>query len=146
LRRSAEILKLKITPEGVEILAKASRFTPRVANRLLRRARDYIQVHNLKEITKEAAQKTMELLEIDELGLEPHDRRLLEVIITKFNGGPVGLNTLAAALNDDKGNVEDIYEPYLMSLGLLSRTASGRVATPAAYKHLGFKQPDSTLL
>src|SRR3989344_4529725 len=119
IKRSSEILGLNIDEGGIEVLAKASRFTPRVANRLLKRARDYSQVESIAVISRDVAKKTLEFLEIDELGLEPQDRRLLEAIIKKFKGGPVGINTLAAALNDDKGNVEDIYEPYLMSIGLL---------------------------
>lgn len=136
LLRSAELLKLNINEDGLEILAKASRFTPRVANRLLKRVRDYCEVKEISAINKDAAQKTLDMLEIDELGLEPHDRRLLEVIIKKFKGGPVGANSLAAALNDERGNIEELYEPYLISLGLLNRTPTGRVATEAAYKHL----------
>lgn len=146
IKRSSEILNLKINDKAITVLAKASRFTPRIANRLLKRARDYSEVNNIAEIDEKTAEKTLELLEIDELGLEPHDRRLIEVIIKKFNGGPVGINTLAAALNDDKGNIEDIYEPYLMGLGLISRTASGRIATEAAYKHLNLQTPESTLI
>ena len=145
IKRSSEILGLNIDEGGIEVLAKASRFTPRVANRLLKRARDYSQVESIAVINRDVAKKTLEFLEIDELGLEPQDRRLLEAIIKKFKGGPVGINTLAAALNDDKGNVEDIYEPYLMSIGLLNRTTAGRMATEAAYKHLGIESP-STLL
>ena len=145
IKRSSEILGLNIDEGGIEVLAKASRFTPRVANRLLKRARDYSQVESIAVISRDVAKKTLEFLEIDELGLEPQDRRLLEAIIKKFKGGPVGINTLAAALNDDKGNVEDIYEPYLMSIGLLNRTTAGRMATEAAYKHLGIESP-STLL
>lgn len=146
LKRSAHILKLGINETAVATIARAARFTPRVANRLLKRARDYSQVESIAVINRDVAKKTLEFLEIDELGLEPQDRRLLEAIIKKFKGGPVGINTLAAALNDDKGNVEDIYEPYLMSIGLLNRTTAGRVATEAAYKHLGFTPPASTLL
>lgn len=146
IKRSAELLKIKIEPAGVAALAKAARFTPRVANRLLKRVRDYAEVNSLAAISEEVVKKTLELLEIDDLGLEPHDRRLLEVIIKKFNGGPVGLNTLAAALNDERGNIEDIYEPYLMTIGLLARTSTGRIATEAAYQHLGIKPPETTLL
>jgi len=146
IKRSAGLLNFKTEPKAIAILAKASRFTPRVANRLLKRARDYAQVNNLETIDEEVAKKTLEYLEVDNLGLEPHDRRLLEIIINKFNGGPVGINTLAAALNDDKGIVEDIYEPYLMSLGLLNRTSVGRTATERAYEHLGIKLPESRLL
>lgn len=141
IKRSADLLKLKTNPGAVKIIANASRFTPRVANRLLKRVRDYAEVNSAKIVDEEVAGKTLEMLEIDNLGLEPHDRRLLEVIIKKFNGGPVGANTLAAALNDERGNIEEIYEPYLMRLGLLSRTPSGRVVTEEAYKHLGIKNP-----
>jgi len=144
LKRSAAILNLKIEPSAIELIAKASRFTPRVANRLIRRVRDYAEVYSEGIINEDVAQKTMDLLEIDKLGLEEHDRRLLEIIIEKFNGGPVGVNSLAAALNEDKGNVEDVYEPYLMSIGLLARTPAGRVATKAAYEHLGFPQSENT--
>ncbi len=146
IKRSASLLKLKIDPAAVKMIANASRFTPRVANRLLKRVRDYAEVNSAKVVDEEIAGKTLDMMEIDNLGLEPHDRRLLEVIIKKFNGGPVGANTLAAALNDERGNIEDIYEPYLMQLGLLARTPSGRVATEAAYKHLGIKPPEATLL
>lgn len=146
IKRSAGLLKLKIDPAAVKIIANASRFTPRVANRLLKRVRDYAEVNLAKIINEEVARKTLDMLEIDNLGLEPHDRRLLEIIIKKFKGGPVGAATLAAALNDERGNIEDIYEPYLMRLGLLARTPSGRVATEAAYNHLGIKPPEAMLL
>jgi Holliday junction DNA helicase RuvB len=146
IKRSAEILNIKIDPAAMAVLARASRFTPRIANRLLKRVRDYAEVNAIIKVTPEVINKTLELLEIDDLGLEPHDRRLLEVIIKKFHGGPVGVATLAAALNDERGNIEDVQEPYLMSIGLLARTASGRVATEAAYNHLGLKPPETTLL
>ncbi len=145
VKRSAKVLNLEITPEAVKIISNAARFTPRVANRLLKRARDYSEVHSSGTITGDVADKTLEMLEVDKLGLEPQDRRLLETIIKKFNGGPVGAATLAAALNDDRGNLEDIYEPYLMSIGLLARTPAGRVVTADAYKHLGISSPDSSL-
>jgi Holliday junction DNA helicase RuvB len=145
LERSASILNTRISPEAIEILARASRATPRVANRLLKRARDYAEVQGKDEIDAAVAKKTLALLDIDERGLEPQDRRLLEVIIHKFGGGPVGLSTLAAALNDEKGVIEDIYEPYLMSLGFLKRTPAGRVALAAAYEHLGIKRPGELL-
>lgn len=140
LKRSAEILGVKMSPEAVEILSKASRATPRVVNRLLRRARDYSEVHGQPIVDDKIAQKTLEFLDIDQAGLEPQDKRLLEVIINKFGGGPVGLGTLAAALNEDRGAIEDIYEPYLMTLGFLKRTSSGRLALPAAYEHLGLNR------
>jgi holliday junction DNA helicase RuvB len=141
IKRSAGILGMEIEEEATKILARASRATPRVANRLLKRARDYAQVHNIEKINKNVVYKTLELLEIDELGLEPQDRRLLSLIIERFKGGPVGLGTMAAVLNDDKGNIEDVYEPYLLSIGLLSRTPSGRVVTEDAYNHLGHDHP-----
>ena len=137
LERSAKLLNVKSEPEAAEILARASRGTPRIANRLLKRARDYAEVKRKGAVDAEVAKKTLEMLEIDELGLEPQDRRLLEVIIKKFNGGPVGINTLSAALSEEKGVIEDIYEPYLMILGFLQRSSAGRIALPAAYDHLG---------
>ncbi|MBM3256867.1 MAG: Holliday junction branch migration DNA helicase RuvB [Candidatus Liptonbacteria bacterium] len=137
LSRSARILGTAIEPTAINILARASRGTPRVANRLLRRARDYAEVHGKLSIDEAVSMGTLELLEIDELGLEPQDRKLLEIIIGKFGGGPVGVGTLAAALNEDRGVIEDIYEPYLMALGFLQRSSAGRIALPAAYDHLG---------
>lgn len=135
--RSAGILSVRILDEAVRLLALASRFTPRVANRLLKRARDYAQVHKLGVIDERVVRETLEMLEIDNLGLEAADRRLLTVLIEKFNGGPVGLNALSAALNEEAGTIEEVMEPYLMSLGFLNRTPMGRVATDAAYLHLG---------
>ncbi|OGY57503.1 MAG: Holliday junction DNA helicase RuvB [Candidatus Colwellbacteria bacterium RIFCSPHIGHO2_02_FULL_45_17] len=137
IKRSAKILGVGIDTEAIEILAKASRFTPRTANRLLKRARDYIEVHNEKKVTGDIARKTLEFLEIDELGLENYDRAFLKAIIDKFDGGPVGINTIAAALNEDRGVVEDVYEPYLMRIGFLRRTPGGRVVERAAIEHLG---------
>jgi len=145
LKRSADILKVKTTGGAIEILAMASRATPRVANRLLKRARDYAEVHGEGSVDEKTARKALELLDIDERGLEPQDRRLLETIINKFAGGPVGVGTLAAALNEDRGVIEDIYEPYLMTLGFLKRTSGGRMALPAAYEHLGIKRSGELL-
>jgi len=145
VNRSARILNIVVSPEAVTILAKASRGTPRIANRLLRRARDFAEVLGNQTIDEAAARKTLEMLEVDDMGLEPQDRRLLLTIIEKFNGGPVGVNTLAAALSEDRGVIEDIYEPYLMMLGFLQRSSSGRVALPAAYKHLKIKGRDELL-
>jgi Holliday junction DNA helicase RuvB len=139
LERSTSLLNVEATPEAIEILARASRGTPRVANRLLKRARDFAEVHGTSVIDRAAALSTLEMLEIDEAGLEPHDRRLLMTIIEKFNGGPVGINTLAAALSEDKGVIEDIFEPYLMTLGFLQRSSAGRVVLPAAYRHLNIQ-------
>ena len=145
IERSAKLLGVKVMPEAVEVLGRASRATPRVANRLLKRARDFALVRSKGVVTSDIAAQTLALLEVDHLGLEPSDRRLLSIVIEKFNGGPVGLSTLAAALNDDKGTVEEVYEPYLMSIGLLHRTPLGRMATPAAYRHLGIAPKDSLL-
>ncbi len=142
VRRSAKLLGMKIDEPAVFLIAQSSRFTPRSANRLLKRVRDYAEVNNIKLINEETARKTLEMLEIDNLGLEPTDRQLLSIIIEKFHGGPVGVQTLAAALSDDRGIIEDVYEPYLMKIGLLVRTPAGRLVTPAAYKHLGFKTPE----
>jgi Holliday junction DNA helicase RuvB len=146
VRRSAEILGLAIEPGAVAAIARASRFTPRVANRLLKRVRDYAQVAGDAVVTESSARRALDALEIDTLGLEPHDRRLLQTVIEKFAGGPVGVSTLAAALNDDRGSIEDVSEPYLMSIGLLERTPSGRIATEAAYRHLGIEVPEGKLL
>lgn len=137
IRRSAKIIGAEITPGAITILAQASRFTPRVANRLLKRSRDYAQVYKKNIIDEEVVKKTLEMLEVDDVGLEQTDRHLLHVIIKRFNGGPVGLKALGAALNEDLGTIEEVYEPFLMSLGFLERTQLGRIATNAAYKHLG---------
>lgn len=139
--RSARILGTHLAPDAGALLAEASRATPRIANRLLKRARDYAEVEGKQGIDADAVGKTLALLDIDHRGLEPQDRRLLQVIIEKFKGGPVGVQTLAAALSEDRGVIEDIYEPYLMALGLLQRTPAGRVALPAAYDHLHIERP-----
>lgn len=139
IKRSAKILGVSIEPEAIYILARAARFTPRTANRLLKRARDYLEVKGGESITKEVARETLGILEIDSLGLENHDQVYLSTIIQKFNGGPVGVGTIAAALNEDKGIIEDVYEPYLMRLGFLRRTPAGRIVEEAALKHLGLK-------
>lgn len=139
IKRSATILGTKIDNESTHTLASASRFTPRVANRLLKRARDYAEIYGNGNITNDVVQKTLDLLEIDSLGLEKSDRELLGIIIKKFNGGPVGLKALGAALSEEVGTIEDVYEPFLMGLGLLERTTLGRIATELAYKHLNIK-------
>lgn len=146
VKRSAQILGLKISPEAVKAIAIASRATPRVANRLLKRVRDYAEVHDQLVVDETVVRKTFGLMEVDVLGLEPIDRRLIQIIVSKFNGGPVGINTLAAALNDDAASIEEICEPYLMSIGFLLRTSSGRVVTPAACKHLRLQMPQETLI
>lgn len=145
LSRSAKILGLDLSSLAAKALARASRRTPRVANRLLKRVRDYHEVNETGEVSDKAVYATLAMLDIDPLGLEPHDRRILEIIIDKFNGGPVGLGTLAAAMNEDKGAIEDIYEPYLMSLGFLQRTPAGRIALPPAYQHLNLRRTGGLL-
>jgi Holliday junction DNA helicase RuvB len=129
IARSAEILGVEIKPEAVSRLALASRFTPRVANRLLRRARDYAEVHGKGIIEEKTVLDVLDLLEVDEVGLERIDRELLTAIVKKFGGGPVGLAALGAVLNEEVDVIESVYEPYLMSLGFLNRTRMGRVAT-----------------
>jgi Holliday junction DNA helicase RuvB len=146
LSRSAKILNVNIEPKAKEEIAKRARATPRIANHLLKRCRDFAQVHKKSLLDFETVRETFELLEIDEKGLEPTDRKLLEVLITKFNGGPVGLNTLSAATSEEEGTIEEVYEPYLIQLGFLERTPRGRLATSHAYDHLGFKAPKQNSL
>lgn len=146
LEQSAKMLGTETTPDALRIIAEAARFTPRTANRLLKRARDYAEIHGNGVITESAAQEMLRLLEIDSLGLERADRELLSIIIQKFNGGPVGIKSLAAALTEEIGTIEDVYEPFLMALGLLERTQLGRIATDAAYKHLKIKKPGGSLV
>lgn len=139
--RSAEILGIKIDPEGAEEIASRSRGTPRIANRLLKRVRDFAQIMGDGTITKNIARQALLKLNIDEIGLDNTDRNMLEAMIRSFNGGPVGLDTLAAMIGEEAITIEDVYEPYLMQLGFINRTPRGRVVTPAAYKHLGFDYP-----
>lgn len=146
IKRSAKILKVDITESAIKRLASVSRATPRIANQILKRARDYVEFHNLKEIHDEAVDKTLALLEVDSYGLTSADRRLLHVIIEKFHGGPVGVDALSAALNEDRGTIEDVYEPYLLSMNLISRTPAGRLATQKAKEHLGQFKKANTLL
>lgn len=141
ITRSSKILDIAITKDGAAEMAKRSRGTPRVANRLLRRVRDFALVQADGIIDKEVADKALDMLEIDALGLDRVDRVLLSTIMDKFGGGPVGLDTLAAASGEESVTIEDVYEPYLMQLGFLARTPRGRIATPAAYTHLGKKMP-----
>jgi len=135
--RSAEILNVPIEREGAEEIARRSRGTPRIANRLLRRVRDYAQVRGDGVITRQIANEALQLLEVDTLGLDEFDRRFLRLIIEKFDGGPVGIDTLSAATNEERDTIEDVYEPFLIQIGLLNRTSRGRVATRLAYEHLG---------
>ena len=137
--RSAGLIGVKIDDRAAEIIAERSRRTPRIANRLLKRVRDYAQVAHHNCLTSDDAEKALALLNIDSLGLEHHDRELLGAIIDKFAGGPVGIKTIAAALSEEEETIEDVYEPYLLQLGFLERTPRGRVATNAAYEHLGLK-------
>jgi len=137
LARSAKILGVELESEALDEIAKRSRFTPRTANYFLKRCRDYAQVHKLP-LSKEAVKKALALLEIDEIGLTSSDRRILEIIINKFNGGPVGLKTIAAATSEEEATVEEVIEPYLIQLGLLERTSRGRTVTKKGYEHLGF--------
>jgi len=139
IQRSSQILGVETDPQAIKIIAQRSRFTPRVANRLLKRVRDFAQVEGKGVITAPIAKKALEFLEIDKKGLEPGDRKILEVIINKFNGGPVGLQTLAAATSEEQDTILDIYEPYLMQIGFIERTPKGRLATKSAYQHLGIK-------
>ena len=140
VERSARILGLQIEPEAIKIIAKRSRFTPRVANRLLKRVRDFAQVKGSGLITKDISNHALHFLEIDEIGLEQGDKRILLAIIEKFEGGPVGLQALAAASSEEEDTILDIYEPYLMQCGFIERTPKGRVASRLAYQHLGIEQ------
>ncbi|MBI4709313.1 MAG: Holliday junction branch migration DNA helicase RuvB [Candidatus Portnoybacteria bacterium] len=141
IERSAKILRVDILPEATKIIAQCSRFTPRVANRLLKRVRDFAQVKNSGQIDELLAKEALAMLEIDELGLEPIDRQILKIIIEKFDGGPVGLQTLAAATCEEEDTITDVYEPYLMQIGFLIRSPRGRMASREAYAHLNQKLP-----
>jgi len=135
LMRTAQILNIELRPDGAAEIAKRSRGTPRVANRILRRTRDYAQVKAAGVIDKKVAEQSLKMLEIDELGLDNLDRQILLTIIDKFSGGPVGLNNLAVAVGEEAETIEDVYEPYLIQQGLIQRTARGRQATPATYEY-----------
>ncbi len=143
VRRSARLLELQIEPTAATELARRSRGTPRIANRLLRRVRDYAQVRAEGVATQEVTIRTLEMLDVDELGLEALDRRLLETVIHNFRGGPVGLDTIATSLAEEPETIEDVHEPFLIQCGLLARTARGRVVTELAYQHLGLTPPAS---
>jgi Holliday junction DNA helicase RuvB len=141
VRRSARILNVPIEPDAAREIARRSRGTPRIANRLLRRVRDYAQVRADGRITGAVAHAGLKLLEVDEHGFDEIDRKLLRTIIDKFGGGPVGVNTIAAAIGEEKDAIEDIYEPFLIQIGFLDRTPRGRVATPRAYGYFGLTAP-----
>ncbi|MEE1389213.1 MAG: Holliday junction branch migration DNA helicase RuvB [Clostridia bacterium] len=140
VRRSAKILEVNIDKEGSLEIAKRSRGTPRIANRLLKRVRDYAAVLGDGNITKEIAKIALEKLEIDDLGLDNIDRKILKTIILNYTGGPVGIETLSSTIGEEVETIEDVYEPYLMQMGFIARTPRGRVATPSAYKHLGIER------
>lgn len=139
IKRSAEILGIEIENRGALEIAKRSRGTPRVANRLLKRVRDFAQIKGSGIITDEIADKSLELLEVDKAGLDNIDRRMLETMIEKFSGGPVGVETLAAAISEERDTIEDVYEPYLLQLGFINRTPRGRVVTVRGYEHMNVK-------
>lgn len=141
VRRAAGILRVEIDPQGAEEIARRSRGTPRIANRLLRRVRDYAQVRADGEITAAIADSALNLLNVDQCGFDHMDRRLLLAIVDKFDGGPVGVDSLAAAISEERGTIEDVLEPYLIQQGFLMRTSRGRVATRQAYEHFGLQVP-----
>ncbi len=142
MSRSARILDIEIHPDAVSEIARRARGTPRIANRLLRRVRDYAQVRADGRATVDTTRQALAMLDIDELGLEPLDRQLLETLIKKFKGGPVGLDTMATSLSEERETIEDVHEPYLIQIGFLARTSRGRVATELAYRHMGIAPPD----
>lgn len=139
VERAARILHIGIEPDGAREIGRRARGTPRIANRLLKRVRDYAQVQGEKTIQRALADKALNLLEVDRLGLDAIDRQMLSAVILKFNGGPVGVETLAASISEEVTTIEDVYEPYLLQLGFIQRTPRGRIATPLAYQHLGIK-------
>jgi Holliday junction DNA helicase RuvB len=140
VRRSAGILEVEIDDPGAEAIATRSRGTPRVANRLLKRTRDFAEVRGAGHIDAQVAREALELLEVDEAGLDRLDREILSAICGKFGGGPVGLSTLAVAVGEEADTIEDVYEPYLLQQGFIMRTPRGRVATDAAFAHLGLER------
>ncbi len=142
VKRSAGILGIEIDEDGAAEIAKRSRGTPRIANRLLKRVRDFAQLLSDGHITREIADKALNRLEIDELGLDANDKRMLLTVIKHYGGGPVGLDTLAATINEERDTIEDVYEPYLMQIGFINRTPRGRMVTPTAYEHFGIPYGD----
>jgi Holliday junction DNA helicase RuvB len=144
--RSATLLNAPIDPEGALEIAKRSRGTPRIANRLLRRVRDYAEVKADGNITRQVADKALIMLDVDSAGLDIMDRKLLSAIIDKFGGGPVGVDNIAAAIGEARDTIEDVLEPYLIQQGYLQRTLRGRIATPAIYRHMGIAEPNSAVI
>ena len=142
IQRSAKILRIEISDQAANLLARASRSTPRVANRLLKRARDFAQVKNSSIITPEIVNDLFSILEIDQYGLESLDYQIIKAIIEKFNGGPAGLQSIAAIIGEEAETIEDVYEPYLLQLGLIARTSRGRVVTKTGYQYLGLSYPE----
>ena len=146
IMQSARVLEVKVNQTGAEEMARRSRGTPRLANRILKRVRDYAQVKNSSEINDELVMEALSLMDVDEMGLDHTDHNILLTMIDKFAGGPVGLDTLAAAIGEDAGTIEDVYEPYLIKCGMINRTPRGRVVTDLAYHHLGLENPaDSSI-
>lgn len=146
IMQSARVLEVKVNQAGAEEMARRSRGTPRLANRILKRVRDYAQVKNSSEINDEIVMEALSLMDVDEMGLDHTDHNILLTMIDKFAGGPVGLDTLAAAIGEDAGTIEDVYEPYLIKCGMINRTPRGRVVTDLAYHHLGLENPaDSSI-
>jgi Holliday junction DNA helicase RuvB len=141
VRRTADVLKVAIDPGGTAEIARRARGTPRVANRLLRRVRDYAQVRADGMISESVAQSALQMLDVDQLGLDDMDSRILRTIIEKYDGGPVGIGTIAAAVGEDQGTIEEVYEPFLVQNGFLNRTPRGRMATAPAYRHFGYAAP-----
>ena len=142
ITRAADILGVKIDSEGANEIARRSRGTPRIANRLLKRVRDFAQVLGVETITRQLADEALAKLEVDRYGLDRNDRRILNTIVKTFGGGPVGIETIAAAVSEESGTIEDVIEPYLIQLGLLQRTPRGRRATREAYRYLGVPMPE----
>jgi Holliday junction DNA helicase RuvB len=144
VHRTAEVMQVEIDEDGAKEIAKRSRGTPRVANRLLRRIRDFAQMRAGGSINRKVAADALQLLEVDQFGLDDMDSRILKTIIEKFDGGPVGVSTIAAAVGEDVGTLEEVYEPFLVQNGFLQRTPRGRVATAQAYRHFGFNPPSAS--
>ncbi len=144
LARSAKLLAIELQKDPLEQMSKRSRLTPRIANRLLKRVRDWAQVHGDNTINQEALEATLAILEIDDKGLDASDRRVLDAIISKYSGGPVGVNAIAAATGEERQTIEDVYEPFLIQLGFLERTSRGRKVTNSGYLHLGVQPPESS--
>ncbi|MFA6383687.1 MAG: Holliday junction branch migration DNA helicase RuvB [Parcubacteria group bacterium] len=143
LKRSSRILDVAVEDSGLDKIASCARQTPRVANRLLKRVRDFSQIKNHKTVDSVVASEALEMIDVDHIGLEPADRHIIRTIIEKFNGGPVGLSTIAAATSEEIKTIEDVYEPYLIQIGFLARTPRGRVVTESGYKHLGIPYSNS---